>query len=68
MLTSRKHDIAVQVLSDIHVALPDGVEGGLVDSGSLHAHQAGCEQDLRAAEPLTANCDHLQVYVRFDPS
>jgi len=46
-------------LTDIHVALHDGVEGGLVNACRLHAHQVGLEQHLRAPEPLVADGDHL---------
>lgn len=55
-----QHDVAVQVLPDVHVALHDGVEGGVVDAVGLHAHQAGLEQHLGAAEALVANGDDLQ--------
>jgi len=56
-----QHDVVVQVLPDVHVALHDGVEGGIVDAHSLHAHHVGVEQHLRAAEALIANGDGLRV-------
>jgi len=58
--TTRQHNIAVQVLPDVHVTLHDGVEGSVINALSLHAHQAGCEQHLRAPEPFTADGNDLQ--------
>ena len=46
-------------LPDINITLHDGVEGGLVNAGRLHAHQVWLEEHLRAAEPLVTNGDHL---------
>ena len=57
---TRQHDIAVQVLPDVHITFHDGVEGSVINALSLHAHQAGCEQHLRAPEPFAANSDDLQ--------
>ena len=52
------HDgVGVQVLPDVHVALHDGVVGGLVDAAGLHAQEAGLEEGLRAPEPLVADGD-----------
>ena len=62
--TAGQDDVAVEVLADVHIALHDGVEGGLVDAGRLHAHHAGREQHLRAAEALAANGDHLHAGCR----
>ena len=57
--TSRQHDIAIQVFSDIHIALHDGVEASLINAGRLHAHQTWCEENLRAPESFAADCDDL---------
>ena len=59
--TSGEDDVAVEVLADVDVALHDGVEGGLVDAGRLHAHHGRREQHLRAAEALAADRDHLRA-------
>lgn len=59
--TSGQDNVAVEVLSDIDVTLHDGVEGGLVNAGGLHAHHAGSEQHLWAAEALAANGDDLHT-------
>ena len=58
---SGQHCVGVQVLSDVHIALHDGVVGGLVDACRLHAQEAGLEQGLGAPEPLVADGDHLTV-------
>lgn len=63
--STRQHDVGVQVLTDVHVALHDGVEGGVVDAVGLHAHHAGVEQHLRAAEALVANGDDLAGSIRW---
>ena len=33
---TRQHRVGIQVLSDVHVTLHDGIEGGLVDATGLH--------------------------------
>ena len=58
---AREHDVAVEVLADVDVALHDRVEGGLVNPGRLHADGGGGEQDLGAAEALGADRDDLAV-------
>jgi hypothetical protein len=37
--SSRKNDVSVEILTDINVALHDGVVGGLVDTGRLHSEE-----------------------------
>ena len=59
--TSREHSVGVQVLTDVNVALHDGVVAGLVDTSRLHSEEAGLEEGLRASESLVANGDHLSV-------
>ena len=56
------HDgVGVQVLTDIDIALHDGVEGGLVDAARLHAEEGRLEQRLWATEALVANGDDLHM-------
>merc|ERR1712027_165980 len=56
------HDsVGVQVLTDVNVALHDGVEGGLVDAAGLHAQEGRLEEGLGAAEALVADGDDLTV-------
>ncbi len=37
--TTRQDDVSVEILTDINVALHDGVVGGLMDTSSLHAQE-----------------------------
>merc|ERR1712105_72070 len=56
------HDgVGVQVLPDVHVALHDGVEGGLVDAAGLHSEEGRLEEGLGAAETFVADGDDLAV-------
>merc|ERR1719330_1784097 len=56
------HDgVGVQVLTDVHVALHDGVEGGLVDAAGLHSEEGRLEEGLGAAETFVADGDDLAV-------
>merc|ERR1719507_2127345 len=56
------HDgVGVQILTDVNIALHDGVVGGLMDSTSFHSKEGRLEECLRAAETLIANGDDLAV-------
>lgn len=44
--SARQHDVAVQVLTDVDVALHDGLEGAVVDAGRFHSDERGLEQHL----------------------
>merc|ERR1719346_150874 len=56
------HDsVGVQVLTDVNVALHDGVVGGLVDAAGLHAQEGRLEEGLGATETLVADGDDLAV-------
>merc|ERR1719222_1682465 len=56
------HDgVGVQVLTDVNVALHDGVEGGLVDATGLHSQEGRLEHGLGATESLIADGDDLTV-------
>merc|ERR1711972_666557 len=58
---AREDDVAVEILTDVDVALHDRVVGGLVDTSRLHAEERGLEEGLRAAETLVADGDDLAV-------
>ena len=60
-LTSRKHDVAVQVLPDVHITVHYGLERGFVDAAGLTADEGGSKQDLGAPKPLTANSHDVSV-------
>merc|ERR1719186_266310 len=56
------HDsVGIQVLTDVNIALHDGVVGGLMDSTGFHSKEGRLEESLRAAETLIANGDDLAV-------
>ena len=56
------HDgVGVQVLTDVNIALHDGVVGGLMDTAGLHAQEGRLEEGLGGAESLIADGDDLAV-------
>jgi hypothetical protein len=59
--TTTEHDVAIQVLPDIHIALHDGVVSRLMDSRGFHTNHGWLEEDLRAPKPLCTNGNHLAI-------
>merc|ERR1719187_2181354 len=59
--TSGHDGVGVQVLPDVHIALHDGVVGGLVESASLHSEEGRLEESLGTTETLVADGDDLAV-------
>merc|ERR1712025_705439 len=59
--TSGKDGVGVQILSDINVALHDGVEAALVDADDLHAQEDWAEHDIGGTETLVANSHNLSI-------
>merc|ERR1712121_19920 len=56
------HDsVGIQVLTDVNIALHDGVVGGLVDATGFHSKEGRLEESFRAAETLIADGDDLAV-------
>merc|ERR1712168_1664423 len=56
------HDsVGIQVLTDVNIALHDGVVGGLMDATGFHSKEGRLEESLRAAETLIADGDDLAV-------
>jgi hypothetical protein len=53
--------VSVEVLTDIDVALHDGVVSALVDTGLLHAEEGWLEESLWATESLVTDGDDLTV-------
>jgi len=60
--TTGEDVVSVEVLSDINVALHDGVVGGLVDTGGLHTDEGWLEEGLWASESLVTDGDDLTVW------
>ena len=59
--TTGQDNVGVQVLTDVDVALHDGVVGGLVDSRLLHTQEGWLEESLGATESLVSDGDDLTV-------
>jgi hypothetical protein len=56
------HDnVGVEILTDVNVALHDGVEGGDVDSAGFETEDGRLEESLRCAEALVADGNDLSV-------
>merc|ERR1712073_156370 len=56
------HDsVGIEILTDVNIALHDGVVGSLVDTAGFHSKEGRLEESLRAAETLIANGDDLTV-------
>merc|ERR1711970_1012592 len=56
------HDsVGIEILTDVNIALHDGVVGGLVDATGFHSEEGRLEESLRAAETLIANGDDLVI-------
>ena len=58
---TRQHCVGVQVLTDVHVALHDGIICGLVDTGRFHSKERGLEHGLGTPEAFVANGDDLSI-------
>ena len=59
--TTRQDNVGVQVLTDVDIALHDGVVGCLVDTGLLHAQEGRLEEGFGRTESLVADRDDLTV-------
>merc|ERR1712179_429997 len=58
---SREDGVGVEILTDIDVALHDGVEGSLMNADNLHTQEGWLEDGLGAAETLVTDGDDLSV-------
>merc|ERR1719266_1550863 len=57
-----RHDsVGIQVLTDVNIALHDGVVGGLMDTAGFHSQERGLEESLGGTESLIANGDNLAI-------
>ena len=54
-------DVAIEILTDIDVALHDGVEGGDVDTSGFETEDGWLEESLRSTEAFIADGDDLTV-------
>jgi hypothetical protein len=60
--TTRQDVVSVKVLSDINIALHDGVVGGFVDTGGFHTNEGWLEEGLWASESFVTDGDDLTVW------
>merc|ERR1712096_579696 len=58
---SRHDGVGIQVLTDVNIALHDGVVGGLMDATGFHSKEGRLEESLWATETFIANGDDLAV-------
>ena len=59
--TTGEDSVGIEILTDVNIALHDGVVDCLVDTSRLHTQEAGLEESLGASETLVADCDDLSV-------
>jgi hypothetical protein len=59
--SSGKDDVSVQVLTDINVALHDGVVSGFMDTSRFSAQERRLEESFRGTESLVSDGDDLTV-------
>merc|ERR550534_1385708 len=58
---SRHDSVGIEILTDVNIALHDGVVGGLMDAAGFHSEEGRLGESLRAAETLISNGDDLAV-------
>merc|ERR1712079_58655 len=58
---SRHDSVGVKILTDVNIALHDGVVGGLMDTAGFHSKEGRLEEGFGAAETFIANGDDLTV-------
>jgi len=65
--TTGENVVGVEVLSDINIALHDGVVGGFVNTSGFHTNEGWLEEGFWASESFVTNGDDLTVgkFIRF---
>merc|ERR1711953_324990 len=58
---SRHDGVGVQVLTDVNIALHDGVVGGLMDTAGFHSQEGWLEEGFWGTETFIANGDNLAI-------
>ena len=59
--TTGENVVGIKVLSDINIALHDGVVGGFVNTGGFHTNEGWLEEGFWASESFVTNGDDLSV-------
>ena len=58
---SRHDGVGIQVLTDVNIALHDGVVGGLMDTAGFHSQEGWLEEGFGSSESFIADGDDLSV-------
>merc|ERR1719477_536521 len=58
---SRHDSVGIEILTDVNIALHDGVVSGLMDATGFHSKEGRLEESLWATEPLITNGDNLTI-------
>merc|ERR1712038_330140 len=58
---SRHDGVGVQVLTDVNIALHDGVVCGLMDTAGFHSQEGWLEEGFWGTETFVANGDNLSI-------
>merc|ERR1712146_19038 len=64
--SARKHNVCVEILADVDIALHDRLEHGVVDATGLLADERRLEEDLGAAEALVPDGDDVAAGSSYD--
>lgn len=59
--TTGEDSVGVQVLTDINVALHDGIVDGFMDTAGFHTQEGRLEEGFRATESLVTDGDDLSI-------
>ncbi|KAK2550643.1 hypothetical protein P5673_028704 [Acropora cervicornis] len=59
--TTGQHCVGIEIFTDVHITLHDGVIAGFVNAGCFHSKERWLEQGLGSTESLVANGDDLSV-------
>merc|ERR1712028_177800 len=60
--STRKHNVGIEILTDVDIAFHNGLECGVVNAACLLADKARLEEDLRAAEALASDGDDVAIW------
>ena len=52
--TARENDVAVEIATDVEIALENGVVRRLMDTGGLETEERGLEESFGGTEPTSA--------------
>merc|ERR1712141_72843 len=59
--STRQDSVGIQVLTNINIALHDGIVGGFMDSTRFHSQERRLEKSFWATESFISNGDYLSI-------